>query len=495
MAVALQQQPIEPAAEIIAALASARNLPYPGLRRAFERAGEVAPAVIDVVEQATRGIFLMPGQYNLLFWGVHAVAAARRTELHRPFLDLMRQVQWEDLGNLLGDAIERTLKKIVISAFDGDPEPLLAACAEKSLDGHLRWYLMQALARLTFDGRIPHATTLAFLQRFERESLADPGDAAWDGWQDAIIYLGLEDMRERLHATWTDDRNPHEQKRRDHFERLMSIARGLAPGDDALFFEEDIVPLGNPEHDLEWTTLPRYDRDEEEPDPKDPAGPFALKRFERDWLNQFLRSCKVPPDTMPLEQIDGLFSALIAGPAGARIDDCMRTIWNADAAANDTPSYDSPEQAQYVDALLRRHWTTIRQRLEQAWPHVPIFASRLDPWRGRRWAAGFFVGITMRETEWSLRIGEEAIGVFAGAVARLGMDPAKLKKDGLTLEFRETLIPMLPERLVALHHAWRGRDDPFPPTADDVILERKVGRNERCPCGSGKKYKRCCGNH
>ena len=22
---------------------------------------------------------------------------------------------------------------------------------------------------------------------------------------------------------------------------------------------------------------------------------------------------------------------------------------------------------------------------------------------------------------------------------------------------------------------------------------RKVGRNEHCPCGSGKKYKRCCG--
>jgi preprotein translocase subunit SecA len=23
--------------------------------------------------------------------------------------------------------------------------------------------------------------------------------------------------------------------------------------------------------------------------------------------------------------------------------------------------------------------------------------------------------------------------------------------------------------------------------------ERKVGRNEPCPCGSGRKYKRCCG--
>ncbi|MFC1750029.1 YchJ family protein [Pseudomonadota bacterium] len=28
----------------------------------------------------------------------------------------------------------------------------------------------------------------------------------------------------------------------------------------------------------------------------------------------------------------------------------------------------------------------------------------------------------------------------------------------------------------------------------DVPSEKKVGRNETCPCGSGKKYKRCCGS-
>lgn len=26
-----------------------------------------------------------------------------------------------------------------------------------------------------------------------------------------------------------------------------------------------------------------------------------------------------------------------------------------------------------------------------------------------------------------------------------------------------------------------------------VIAEKKVGRNEPCPCGSGKKHKKCCG--
>ena len=31
---------------------------------------------------------------------------------------------------------------------------------------------------------------------------------------------------------------------------------------------------------------------------------------------------------------------------------------------------------------------------------------------------------------------------------------------------------------------------------DNYLVERKmkkIGRNEPCPCGSGKKYKQCCG--
>ena len=27
-----------------------------------------------------------------------------------------------------------------------------------------------------------------------------------------------------------------------------------------------------------------------------------------------------------------------------------------------------------------------------------------------------------------------------------------------------------------------------------VPTEKKIGRNEKCPCGSGKKFKHCCGN-
>jgi preprotein translocase subunit SecA len=33
-------------------------------------------------------------------------------------------------------------------------------------------------------------------------------------------------------------------------------------------------------------------------------------------------------------------------------------------------------------------------------------------------------------------------------------------------------------------------DEPLMPIRRD---EPKVGRNDPCPCGSGKKYKKCCG--
>ena len=39
----------------------------------------------------------------------------------------------------------------------------------------------------------------------------------------------------------------------------------------------------------------------------------------------------------------------------------------------------------------------------------------------------------------------------------------------------------------------RGRNKPlFLDVTEPIITEEKIGRNEPCPCGSGKKYKKCC---
>jgi len=36
-------------------------------------------------------------------------------------------------------------------------------------------------------------------------------------------------------------------------------------------------------------------------------------------------------------------------------------------------------------------------------------------------------------------------------------------------------------------------EPPLPPPVEPVRVEKSPGRNDPCPCGSGRKYKKCCG--
>ena len=36
-------------------------------------------------------------------------------------------------------------------------------------------------------------------------------------------------------------------------------------------------------------------------------------------------------------------------------------------------------------------------------------------------------------------------------------------------------------------------EEPLPPPVKPIHAAESVGRNDPCPCGSGKKYKKCCG--
>ncbi len=62
---------------------------------------------------------------------------------------------------------------------------------------------------------------------------------------------------------------------------------------------------------------------------------------------------------------------------------------------------------------------------------------------------------------------------------------------------RVELLALIPTSVLSLYDYWRARRKP---TATGLTLEktsfrtkRRVSRNEPCPCGSGKKFKKCCG--
>jgi preprotein translocase subunit SecA len=44
-----------------------------------------------------------------------------------------------------------------------------------------------------------------------------------------------------------------------------------------------------------------------------------------------------------------------------------------------------------------------------------------------------------------------------------------------------------PEKRKEIHSQWKD--------SKTVVNHNKIGRNDACPCGSGKKYKKCCGKN
>ncbi len=507
MTAALRQDAIDSVAEIVHGLETTRWRVDATLRRAVGHAAEIAPAVIGLVEKAAAGVYLIPKQENLLFWGIHVLAAARRTELYRPLLGLLRQCEEDQLDRVVGDVITETLRGIVISVCDGDAGPLVEACADQNVDSYARWSLIDALARLAFDGTIARETAVKFLDRFEREPLAEPGDDAWQGWLDAVSLLGLEDMRERLRAACDDDRIALGDGDREYVENQLTLARNLAPGDPSLFVRERVVPLDDPVAALGWVQseeeaeTARRKSKKDRPLGPDPAAAIALDGDEIDWLNGFLGSKHVPVDTLgmeSMEQIDGFFCAVLAGPEGVSPDDAMPAIWSEERRIKEArPDYDSEQQAEHVANLLTRHWQTISLRLDRSYPHTPVMPWRWDAPRGSDWARGFIRGVSLRLSQWGERSrDDEVIGSFVAAMLAFSDDDQLNIDERGTAGERASFIKVLPMALIHLHCLWRGRPSPY--RRHDPVsgprISRKIGRNEPCPCGSGKKYKRCCGS-
>jgi uncharacterized protein YecA (UPF0149 family) len=101
------------------------------------------------------------------------------------------------------------------------------------------------------------------------------------------------------------------------------------------------------------------------------------------------------------------------------------------------------------------------------------------------------------ESDWVERVDtEEEMLAFAGPIADLGFDDGE-EHEGfrMTAERRAECIAALPASILGLYGrarfaAARERSR----EALQAVHSTKIGRNEPCPCGSEKKYKRCCGS-
>jgi uncharacterized protein len=440
--------------EIRVALETAVGVPEQALRAAVRQPAALAPAVIAVMQGMADGRLPLPREANLLRFGLRALAAARETSVCPAFLRLLRRSTME-VTWLFGEDRDADIAQLLLGLYDGDDEAVCAVTTAAGIDDQTCSALIQALARLVWEGRASRERLLALLDRFDLESLLPIDSWAWFGWQEAVQLLGLTDWIERVQSGWEDGRlsvSFGDVDRQDWIERTRKAAEH--PDDPKRFADDRLVPLDDPTADIGWSTdtpsrlgeAPNYD--------------------EVAWLDMALFQSR-KAQNMCLEEADGLLTALAAGPVRVPASESLA-----------------------VD-LLTRHHDAIERDLAAGKAREPWIYD-LGDLGGVLWARGYLAGVGARTADWApLLRNEQLVDTLLAPLFAMQPDPERSGKSKLSREQRQGLIRALPEIALATKAHWQGEWHPLLEAAAPRAV--KTGRNDPCPCGSRKKYKRCCG--
>lgn len=197
-------------------------------------------------------------------------------------------------------------------------------------------------------------------------------------------------------------------------------------------------------------------------------------------------------DVMALSELDGLLAAVNACPEAIPPEEWLPLIWG-DEEVDDEALLADPQVPQTVALVLARLDEIAAElaRGESAFEPIYDVDSRSGEPLWEIWIGGFQKGMSLRVDAW------EALHAKGGDAADAlellmtlaslaeGDDETKAELGKKNVEqLLSTASEVLPECVEVLAWAARPREP---------VRSVKVGRNEPCACGSGKKFKKCCG--
>jgi len=207
------------------------------------------------------------------------------------------------------------------------------------------------------------------------------------------------------------------------------------------------------------------------------------------WLDSPLHAGKA----MSLDKLHGFLCAVVSAP-----DAIPPSRWVPEAMGGE-PAFESKEQAKELAALMMRFYDAVAAALEGGQPLEPLLRPRspADPRPDyETWCNGYILGWALSREEW-LRRGNEPLKKLTFPIMLLSgafKEDAEARGEEFMPEdeyarLQQECMDALPRAVAGIHEFWRSRRKAVPVTRESP----KVGRNDPCPCGSGKKFKQCCG--
>jgi len=205
-----------------------------------------------------------------------------------------------------------------------------------------------------------------------------------------------------------------------------------------------------------------------------------------------------PDGSMTLEELDGFFAALACSPERVPAEEYLSVALGAepDQPGAAATSRLSEADGQTLRKLLESHRQAVSGQLHSGEGYAPVMGQDENGRaQGNAWAIGFVRGMALRPDGWDELDEDEEFSDALDPLMRL-VEEVEPDEDDEPLpisdEERGPLIEAMFEGVMDAYErlrATRERNLAPPP----LRRASKVGRNDPCPCGSGKKYKQCCG--
>jgi len=228
-----------------------------------------------------------------------------------------------------------------------------------------------------------------------------------------------------------------------------------------------------------------------------------LSDEEMDELDQFLLSDLTSDETMTLDMLDGYLTAIVLGPTTLTPSQWLPGVWGP--GEEHAPEFQSQEQVQHIIGLIIRHMNGIVWSLRSdAGAFEPVFDSTVYPDNphefidGEMWAYGFMQAMALCRADWQPLFDDPVASLALRPIYLLGADEVSEEEQALTRmpDQREALAKEISASVGVLYQYWLPYRLAVQERAVATTYERdrpKIGRNDPCPCGSGLKFKKCCG--
>lgn len=238
---------------------------------------------------------------------------------------------------------------------------------------------------------------------------------------------------------------------------------------------------------------------------------------EIDRLDDYLAAHCAPAGGLPcVEALDGYLCAVVAAPELIRPSEWLESVWG------EAHAFEDQQTAAELISLVMRLYNEIVERIgdpaaagEPTEDLLPQFAlpdidfgdpeaapdlDATDKPVGGLWAFGFRLGRELRREDWerlvdaSEELDDALLDIDALMLGLDGSEDEPGDDDELpTLGERLVILSTIPRLLHELYTDAQAHPGALPPAVPFRRAAPKVGRNDPCPCGSGRKYKACHG--